>query len=154
MKTILVCEICKKEFYPKNRCLKQKTCGQKCGYELRKLGISGEKHPMKRLEMRKMMSEKFRGELGPGWKGGRRIDKAGYVYVYNPDHLNTTMNRCVYEHRLVMEKQISRYLEPEEVVHHINGIKDDNRIENLMLFANDLEHRKYHKLNNLERVYA
>jgi len=43
-----------------------------------------------------------------------------------------------------MEKHIGRYLTPEEVVHHINEIKTDNRIENLMLFKNANEHTKFH----------
>jgi len=41
-----------------------------------------------------------------------------------------------------MEEKIGRYLKPVEVVHHINEIRDDNRIENLQMFANDLEHQR------------
>jgi len=44
-----------------------------------------------------------------------------------------------------MEEKLGRYLTKKEVVHHINRITDDNRIENLMLFANSLEHLKHHK---------
>ena len=44
-----------------------------------------------------------------------------------------------------MEKSIGRFLEPDEVVHHINGIKNDNRIENLMSFKNHSKHSKYER---------
>jgi hypothetical protein len=84
---------------------------------------------------------KFCGSNHPNWKGGKRYErKSGYVIVYSPDHpfpthtSNYGKTKYVYEHRLVMERKLGRYLSSKEEVHHINGIKDDNRIENLMLF--------------------
>jgi len=71
------------------------------------------------------------------------IKLKGYKLVYSPKHPNAKKN-YMREHRLVVEKKIGRYLNKEEVVHHINEIKDDNRIENLMLFKNDREHMKFH----------
>lgn len=81
---------------------------------------------------------------GPGhpeWKGGRIYSKDGYVMVWSPDHPTThKTKKYVLEHRLVMEKHLGRYLTRLEVVHHKNGVKDDNRIENLQLFETNGKH--------------
>jgi len=81
-----------------------------------------------------------RGPGHPEWKGGRRRDVDGYILVYCPDHPYATASKTVREHRLVMEQMLGRYLEPHEVVHHKNDVKDDNRPENLELFSSNAEH--------------
>jgi hypothetical protein len=84
------------------------------------------------------------GKDSPKWKGGIRHTTAGYVYIYMPDHLNSTSEGYIMEHRLVMEKHVGRYLKKEELVHHVNGIKDDNRIENLELVSDQGTHTREH----------
>lgn len=78
------------------------------------------------------------------WKGGRHIAKTGYVWIKNKTHPHRKAGDYVLEHRLVMEKFLGRYLNPEEVVHHINGVRDDNRLENLVLFPDQAAHRTHH----------
>jgi endogenous inhibitor of DNA gyrase (YacG/DUF329 family) len=70
------------------------------------------------------------------WRGGK-VYRRGYVLVLAPDHpsLVGTTRRYVLEHRIVMEQILGRYLEPHEQVHHKNGVTDDNRPENLELWA-------------------
>lgn len=58
----------------------------------------------------------------------------GYLLAWVPDHPFANRNRVV-EHRLVMEAHLGRLLFPGETVHHKNGVRDDNRIENLELFS-------------------
>ena len=75
-----------------------------------------------------------KGKDAPGWKGGFYY-KDGYKYIVQSDHRNVRSNGYVIEHRLVMEEHLGRYLTPDETVHHKNGIRDDNRIENLELWT-------------------
>jgi hypothetical protein len=76
-----------------------------------------------------------RGPLSHHWKHGLAKTSEGYIAEYSPDHPRADMNGRVLQHRLVMEKSIGRYLFPNENVHHKNGIRSDNRIENLELWV-------------------
>lgn len=80
----------------------------------------------------------------PSWNGGRVISQNGYMTIYCPDHPKSGANRHVFEHVLVMESILQRFLEGAECVHHINEDKLDNRPENLMLFRDNADHKKYH----------
>lgn len=78
------------------------------------------------------------------FRGGRRKTKRGYVYILEPKHPFATTDGYVMEHRLVFEKSIGRYLTPSEVINHRNGLKDDNRIENLELVSDRGTHTRNH----------
>lgn len=69
------------------------------------------------------------------WKGGRVRDKFGYIQIWNPDHPNAKGCGYIQEHRLVMSKHLGRPLKSNENVHHKNGKRDDNRVENLELWT-------------------
>ena len=94
-------------------------------------------------KMSKARVGRFSGNKHPLWNGGRNKNWAGYIHIHNPTHPYANRHGYIFEHRLVMEKKIGRYLHIWEVVHHINKIKDDNRIENLELFEKR-EHDRIH----------
>lgn len=74
-----------------------------------------------------------RGPEMPTWKGGRRRVPQGYIHVYRPESPMAGRHGYVPEHRLVASEVLGRPLSRKEHVHHINGIKDDNRPENLIV---------------------
>lgn len=96
-------------------------------------------------ETKKKLSEAKKGKfIRPSEFGGhkkRRTD--GYIYVFVPGHPMATVEGYVMEHVLVMEKAIGRYITRDEVVHHKNHKRDDNRLENLELMTFK-EHARLH----------
>lgn len=75
-----------------------------------------------------------RGERRYNWKGGKSIDN-GYIRLLQPSHARANCRGYVYEHLVVMENHLGRPLTPNENVHHLNGDRGDNRIENLELWS-------------------
>ena len=86
------------------------------------------------------------------WRGGKRPSESGYIRAWCPDHPRCDVDGYVFEHRLVMEAHLGRPLLPTEVVHHINGIPSDNRIENLSLFSSQAKHTTFHNLKTWRRA--
>lgn len=83
------------------------------------------------------------GRRSMNWKGGRIKDRFGYIHLWKPDHPNAVTGynkKYVLEHRFVMSEHLGRPLTKEESVHHINGVKDDNRLENLQLMTKRVHH--------------
>lgn len=87
---------------------------------------------------------KAKGKDHLGYKNGKTKKPSGYVYLLLDEDdeflcMSTTTGNYVAEHRYVVAKKIGRPLKTSEHIHHLNGIKDDNRIENLKL-VNGEEH--------------
>lgn len=103
------CPHCKKEFIPKRKTIL--CCSKRCAYNEgnAKRGLKGDKNP--------------------NWRGGvAPHGKSGYVRQY------VEGRGTMLQHRVVMEQKLGRRLAKGENVHHINGIRDDNRPENLELW--------------------
>jgi len=89
-------------------------------------------------------NRKRSGINSDNWKGGKS-KRNGYWYIYSPDHPNKNacgkgyVKRC----RLVMEKYLNRFLDAKEEIHHINGKKDDDRVENLEILSK-VTHKSIH----------
>ena len=116
---------------------KNPNWGKKASESLRKkmsLAQSGEKHS----------NWGKRGKDANGWKNGRYITSTRYVTIYNPTHPYAVGN-YVLEHRLLMEKNLNRYLTKQEVVHHQLVDRSRNEIEYLMLFDNNIQHIKFER---------
>ena len=121
-------------------------------------------------KVRQKMSFKKRGKKNPNWKEGiskkkkrkkkrkvgsrkGKIDlkinetrlRDGYVEIKLPSHPFSNAEGYIFEHRIKMEKKLKRYLKKEEVVHHINGNRKDNRLKNLKLFKNNSDHLKFER---------
>jgi hypothetical protein len=86
------------------------------------------------------------------WNGGSYITKRGYRKVQQKNHPRADRDGYVFEHILVMEKKIGRYLERYEVVHHINGDRLDNRPENLDLMTRGGHSYHHHKDDRFAKV--
>ena len=109
-------------------------CGRtRVSEEVRKLGLT-----------RPDPDRGLRGPDSPHWRGGRRRNGHGYVSVLvGSDYPGAHPDGYIREHRFVMQEALGRPLLDDEVVHHINGVKDDNRLSNLELMTRG-KHNQHH----------
>lgn len=76
------------------------------------------------------------GENHPNYVEGKFTNKDGYVILTGQrHHANSTKNGTIKEHRWMMSQTLDRPLMEKENVHHKNGIRNDNRLENLELWT-------------------
>ena len=90
-------------------------------------------------ERKRNISNSRVGADNPMWKGGRIIKRGGYIYI------NIGKNKMIMEHRFVVEKIFGRKLKKTEIIHHINGITNDNRECNLYYFRLNCAHLRFHR---------
>jgi hypothetical protein len=86
----------------------------------------------------------FAREKNPYWKGGRFVTQNGYVKVLDPEHPRSDPRGYVFEHIKVAGEAAGAPVPLRMVVHHVNGIKTDNRPENLRIMTAQ-EHNALHQ---------
>ena len=81
---------------------------------------------------RRTKREMVKADLNYKWSGGRKQLTKGYIKVHKPNHPRADCGGYVLEHIIVWEEAHNKSLPEGWVIHHLNGIKDDNRLENLV----------------------
>lgn len=152
------CAACKRNFETEDS--RRTCCGQTCGRKMSSMNSKGPRPHLWKVKPRKCKEcgivfkpeasrTRFCGKgcslrhttrhrkNARGWYKSAK----GYILVYMPTHPRATSQGYVMQHRLVMETYLKRSLLPEEVVHHKNGQKDDNRPENLEVMLTQQHNR-------------
>lgn len=159
----ITCHQCSKSMMvPPSRVRRRRFCSPVCYATWMSANLVGERSPRhgkphteaSRAQM--SLTRRATAPRGPessNWKGGRHLAR-GYVQVnsttLDPDErarlASMISSGRISEHRLVVARLIGRPLTPDEQVHHVNGIKTDNRPENLELHDQEAHSREHSKI--------
>lgn len=138
---LVVVQLGEQKYFPSGSVARQWLCICDCGKQLQVLGNNLRRGNSKSCGCADIDRKRRKAQSCHNWSGGRWINKDGYVMVYITDadrkFIRSLSTTRIYEleHVLIMSKQLGRILTKEETVHHINGKRDDNRIENLELWS-------------------
>ena len=150
------CLVCKRKFVKPYYCSRKswkirKYCSLRCSAIATKNGFQKGHSVCGGFKTR--FKKGSAGKKCVNWGGGRSYYRNRW-FIRKPNHPFVCQNGCVRLSRLVAEKYLNRYLTPKEVIHHINGIKDDDRPENLYLFATSGKHSQYHSMKNKPKLIS
>lgn len=110
------------------------TCAQ-CGAPIRKSpSLLRERNFCNLACLGKYRSAHLTGPRAAHWRGGV-IMRSGRVMLHRPDHPNANNHGYIYRYRLVAEETLGRYLQPGEIVHHIDGNETNDVPENLLVMS-------------------
>jgi hypothetical protein len=114
---------------PHNKSIHEICVMDECGKKHIAKGFCSTHYRSYKAWLDKDRSYENRSKINPS------VDKEGYVLLYLPEHPNASVNGQYSQHRLVMEQTLGRYLVKGENVHHKNGVRNDNRPENLEVWS-------------------
>jgi uncharacterized protein (DUF1330 family) len=128
---------------------KMKCSIESCNRPVHARGLCGAHYQRNRLSSKGIDPQRpvgaRSGKYSATWKGGTFRTVDGRVLIMDVTHPHPDyLKKYVFRYRSVMEKHIGRYLERSEIIHHKNGIVDDDRIENLEI-TNRADHINHHR---------
>lgn len=120
-------------------------CGKSLNIHFNRIGKAGKRRKCASCYKATASEHAPRGSQNAAWKGGRHRTPAGYMMIRMPGHPRAGKHGYVYEHIVIAENKYRRSLKGDEVVHHKNKVKDDNRSSNLVVMyktAHDQLHKR------------